>query len=174
MSPAPLRFRDPRSTRYDFIGSVLVRCPRCERPAHVQRDPHEEPDQAIRSVLFSPRRLVCGGCGLSRSWSGRSVRFPGSIGAPARDPYFHIPVWLQTETRHGCLWAYNLEHLAYIRRFVAASLRERAPWYDTGQKMTLVARLPVWTKSAKNRDEVLRAIDRMRATLGASRRPDGH
>ncbi|MGY1496102.1 hypothetical protein ACW4TU_05675 [Streptomyces sp. QTS52] len=171
MPPAPVRFRDPRSTKDDFIGSVLVRCPRCARPAHVQPDPHE-PDQAIHSVLFAPRRLVCGGCGLSRRWSGSSVMFSGSTAATARDPYFHLPVWLQTETRHGRLWAYNLEHLAYIRRFVAASLRERAPWYDTGRKMTLVARLPVWIKSAKNRDEVLRAIDRIQATLGASQHPN--
>jgi hypothetical protein len=84
---------------------------------------------------------------------------------PARDPYFHAQRRLQTGTRHGLLWAYNPEHLSEIRRFVAAGLRERAPWYDTGQKMTLVARLPAWIKSAKNRDEVLRAIDRLRASL---------
>jgi hypothetical protein len=63
------------------------------------------------------------------------------------------------------LWAYNLQHLDLIRRFVAADLRERAPWYDHGQKMTLVARLPAWMKSAKNRDELLRAVDRLRATV---------
>jgi hypothetical protein len=63
------------------------------------------------------------------------------------------------------LWAYNLQHLDLIRRFVAADLRERAPWYDTGQKMTLVARLPAWMKSAKNRDEMLRTVDRLRATV---------
>ncbi len=171
MSPTPVRFRDPRSTVYDFIGSVLVRCPRCDRTAHVQRNPHE-PDLEPSSVLFAPRRLVCTGCGLSRTWSGRSVSFSGSSAAPARDPYFGIPVRLQTETRHGWLWAYNLEHLAHIRQFVAASLRERAPWYDTGRKMTLVARLPVWIKSAKNRDEVLRAADRVQATVSTSRHPN--
>ena len=81
------------------------------------------------------------------------------------DPYFGVPLWLQLETRHGWLWAYNLEHLNLIRRFVQASLRERAPWYDTGQKMTLVARLPLWIKQARNRDEVLRTINRISATL---------
>ncbi|GAA3870078.1 hypothetical protein GCM10023084_23930 [Streptomyces lacrimifluminis] len=116
---------------------------------------------------------MCGACGLSRGWSGSSVVFSGGTAAPAHDPYFRIPVWLQTETRHGWLWAYNLEHLTHIRRFVAASLRERAPWYDTGQKMTLVARLPVWIKSARNRDEILRAVDRTQAMLGPGRRPDG-
>jgi hypothetical protein len=33
--------------------------------------------------------------------------------------------------------------------------------------MTLVARLPAWLKSAKNRDEVLRAINRLRSSLTA-------
>jgi len=84
---------------------------------------------------------------------------------PASDPYFGSPLWLQIETRHGWLWAYNLEHLDLIRRFVQAPLRERAPWYDTGQKMTLVARLPAWIKRAKNRDEILRAVSRARASL---------
>jgi hypothetical protein len=65
------------------------------------------------------------------------------------------------------LWAYNPEHLTLIHHYVTATLRERAPWYDTSRKMTLVARLPVWIKYAKNRDEVLRAIDRIRASLTA-------
>lgn len=161
MSPAPVRFRDPRSTEYDFLDSVLVRCPRCERIARVVRqpDPRQEPARA----LFSPRRLVCRGCGLSRTWAGRSVCFPRGSAGLARDPYFRLPLWLQTETRHGGVWAYDLPHLDLISRFVAADLRERAPWYDTGRKMTLVARLPAWMKNAKNRAEVLRAVDRIRA-----------
>jgi hypothetical protein len=56
-------------------------------------------------------------------------------------------------------------HTRLVCRSVAADLRERAPWYDTGQKMTLVARLPAWIKSAKNREEVLRTVDRLRATV---------
>jgi len=31
--------------------------------------------------------------------------------------------------------------------------------------MTLVARLPAWIKSAKDRGEVVRAIDRLRASV---------
>jgi hypothetical protein len=63
------------------------------------------------------------------------------------------------------VWAYNLEHLDLLRRFVAASLRERPPWYEHGRKMTYIGRLPAWIKRAKNRDEVLRAIDRLRASV---------
>jgi hypothetical protein len=76
-----------------------------------------------------------------------------------------LPLWLQTETRHGWVWAYNLEHLNLIRQFVEAPLRERPPWDSRGRKMTVVARLPTWIKSAKNRVEILRAIERIRASL---------
>lgn len=71
------------------------------------------------------------------------------------------------ETRHGWLWAYSPGHLTLIHHYVTATMRERAPRYDTGRKMTLVARLPAWIKHAKNRDEVLRAIDRIRTSLVA-------
>ncbi|MGW0828128.1 hypothetical protein [Streptomyces sp. NPDC002845] len=158
MSAPPARFRDSHATEYDFVGSALVRCPRCERIAHVRRHP-----DADGNKLFTPRRLVCRACGLARSWAGKSVMFSGSSYVPARDPYFRLPLWLQTETRHGWVWAYNLEQLEYLRRFVAASLRERPPGHLVGPTMTYVARLPAWIKSAKNRDEVLRAIDRIRA-----------
>lgn len=72
---------------------------------------------------------------------------------------------MQAETRHGWLWAYNPEHLELLRQFVQAPLRERAPWDAQAIKMTVVARLPTWIKSAKNRGEVLRAVDRIRSTL---------
>lgn len=157
MSSAPVRFRDPRSTEYDFLDSMLVRCPRCDRTAHFEQHPSTPSDAGGRRQPGS--RLVCRSCGLCGTGSGafRSSRYTSHCSYPT--------LWLRTGTRHGELWAYNLQHLDLIRRFVAADLRERAPWYDTGQKMTLVARLPAWTKSAKNRDEVLRAVDRLRASV---------
>jgi hypothetical protein len=157
------RFRDPRSTEYNFIDLILVQCPGCAKAARIVPAP-EDTKPATRR-LFTPRRLVCHGCGLSRVWSGHLLTLSRGTTRPATDPYFNTPLWLQVETRHGWLWAYNLEHLDLIRRFVQASLRERALWYDTGQKMTLVARLPAWTKRAKNRHEILRAVRRIHASL---------
>ncbi|MFD8201195.1 hypothetical protein [Streptomyces sp. NPDC059701] len=157
------RFRDPRSTKYDFLVSVLVRCPRCAKTAHVVTAPAPEAGHDIG--LFTPRRLVCRSCGTAKQWSGRGVALHRDRHAPATDPYFGLPLWLQTETRHGWVWAYNLEHLDLIKRFVQASLREGIPWHDHGRKMTVVARLPAWMQHAKNRDEVLRAIDRIHTSL---------
>ncbi|MER5894493.1 hypothetical protein [Streptomyces sp. NPDC001876] len=160
------RFRDPRSSEYDFISSIMVRCPSCAKAARVVLAPDDS--NLGGRMLFRPRRLVCRDCGLSRVWSGRPVTLSRGTAEPATDPYFGVSLWLQVETRHGWLWAYDLEHLDLIRRFVQASLRERAPWYDTGQKMTLVARLPAWIKRARNRDEVLRAVSRIHASLAAA------
>ncbi|MFI0977334.1 hypothetical protein ACH4SP_09930 [Streptomyces sp. NPDC021093] len=161
---ATIRFRDPRATPYDFIRLIVVRCPGCAKAAHVVPVPGA-PEPGGR-VLFQARRLVCRGCGLSRTWESRqNVGLTRGTARPATDPYFGLPLWLQVETRHGWLWAYNLEHLDLIHRFVGASLRERAPWYDIGAATTLVARLPVWIKRAKNREEVLRAVGRIHTSL---------
>ncbi|KUL44115.1 hypothetical protein [Streptomyces regalis] len=151
MSAAPVRFRDPLSEIYEFTDSVLVRCQRCEEIAHYERHPAVAPD--AHGASYPQRRLVCRSCGLTRNSSGAGGRCANPV------------LWLQTETRHGVVWAYNLEHLDLLRRFVAASLRERPPWYEHGRKMTYVARLPAWIKRAKNRDEVLRAIARIRASV---------
>ncbi|MFE5484104.1 hypothetical protein [Streptomyces sp. NPDC056527] len=156
------RFQDPRSTEYDFISSIIVRCPGCTKAARVVLAPGDS-DPGGR-ILFRPRRMVCRGCGLSRVWNGRRVMMPRGTAQPATDPYFGMPLWLQVETRHGWLWAYNHEHLDLMRRYVQASLRERGLWHSTGPTMTLVARLPVWIKRAKNREEVLRAVSRIHAS----------
>ncbi|MES5817960.1 hypothetical protein [Streptomyces sp. RG80] len=133
----PVRFHDPGLDASHFSGSVLVRCPRCDRIAHFERSAPPEP------------RVICRSCGLCRTTN--RCAWPR--------------LWLRAETRHGVVTAYNLEHLDLLRRFVAADLRERDPWYGHGRKMTYIGRLPAWIKSAKNRGEVLRAIDRMRASV---------
>ncbi|MGW0189361.1 hypothetical protein ACWDV7_26865 [Streptomyces sp. NPDC003362] len=166
MALLPGRFRDPRSTEYDFLSLIMVRCPGCGKAARVVPAP-EHCDPGGRPA-FRPRRLVCRSCGLSRVGNGHCLRLSSGTAQAATDPYFGLPLWLQVETRHGWLWAYNLEHLDLIHRFVQATLRERAPWYDTGQKMTLVARLPTWIKRTKNRDEIQRAVSRIHASLLAA------
>ncbi|BCL21666.1 hypothetical protein ACPCBX_24450 [Streptomyces tuirus] len=159
---APQRFRDARQTKYHFIDHVLVRCPKCAGIAHVA--PVAPTADGSAPSVFARRRLVCRACGLSRDAAGGGFRLFGGRGE-ATDPYFGLPLWLQAETRHGWLWAYNPEHLELLRQFVRAPLRERTPWDARVKKMTVVARLPSWIKSAKNRGEVLRAIDRIRSTL---------
>ncbi|MFI6122993.1 hypothetical protein ACIBCU_24960 [Streptomyces sp. NPDC051064] len=163
MSTAHRRFRDPRSTKYDFLGSILVRCPNCDKVAHVGTAP--DPAEVHGQGVFVPRRLVCRNCGTSKESRRGGLTLHRDPSGSSGDPYFGARLWLQTEIRHGSVWAYNLEHLDLIKRFVQAPLREGIPWHDHGRKMTVVARLPAWMQQAKNRDEVLRAIAHIHASL---------
>ena len=164
---SPLRFRDPRSTKYDFLERILVTCPGCGGEAYVVPAPGEEVAEPVRAGYSRPRRFACHGCGLTKTTDSRQIAFSRGTRHAATDPYFDLPLRLQTRTRHGWLWAYDHEHLTLIENYVRATLRERAPWYDNGQKMTLVARLPRWIKQARHRDEVLRALARISAATPA-------
>ncbi|MFI1177270.1 hypothetical protein [Streptomyces melanogenes] len=165
---SPARFRDPGFGKHHFAvsGWILVRCPRCARQAQIASAARDARDNVSSGDV--PRRLVCRHCGLSRQREKNApVVFSWGGGPDMVDPYFREPLWLQTNTRHGRLWAYNLEHLDLLRQYVQATLREHDPWYEPWRKMGLFGRLPGWIKQAKNRDEVLRGLDRMRSSLAA-------
>ncbi|MBK9256698.1 MAG: hypothetical protein IPM42_14515 [Saprospiraceae bacterium] len=78
------------------------------------------------------------------------------------DPSFGLPLWFQDSVKGNIIWAYNLRHLTEIKNYVQATLRERT---TDRFKMTMVEKLPDFIKLAKNRKEVLKAIDRMLQTL---------
>jgi hypothetical protein len=154
------RFRDEQVTHYSFLSAadeVLVRCPRCDRRAVLVARPGQE-----AATFRVARRVVCAGCGYTTD---------EPAAAPQRgvvcDPFFNQALWLQAPVRGNLLWAYNIRHLDYLRSYVDATLRERPIPSPTGwiKRMTMAAKLPRWLTSAKNRADVLRAIDKLAATV---------
>jgi len=89
---------------------------------------------------------------------------PGA-GAEPTDPYLGLPLLLVIETRFGPLWCYNEEHLAFLRDYVSATQRRRSP--ETHHHSMFV-RLPAWMKLAKNRDEILKGLERLQAMAAAA------
>jgi hypothetical protein len=82
------------------------------------------------------------------------------------DDYFELPLWLQTPCCGEVLWAYNERHISFLEDFVGARLRERVRDGKYGwSNRSLASRLPAWIKSAKNRDEVMKGLSRLRARL---------
>jgi hypothetical protein len=77
------------------------------------------------------------------------------------DWYFGLPLWLQISCCRETLWAYNYKHLEFIENYVSANLRERTP----NLNKSVASRLPKWIKSAKNRDEILKAIKKLKSKL---------
>ncbi|HEY9219432.1 MAG TPA: hypothetical protein VIO94_15400 [Phenylobacterium sp.] len=76
-----------------------------------------------------------------------------------------LPLWLRAETRHGELVALNEAHLEYIETYVAGTLRKERGDGTGLRNQSVISRLPRWVKSAKNREEVLKAISRARSRL---------
>jgi hypothetical protein len=74
------------------------------------------------------------------------------------DPAFGLPLWYQDTVKGDIIWAFNLRHLTEIKSYIQSNLRERT---TDKFKMTMVEKLPDFIKLAKNRKEVLKAIDRM-------------
>lgn len=160
-------FRDRQITVHDFAVDVLVACPRCARPARVFATAGAE-------GFFRARhwRMVCPTCGHHQDKSSdcRTV-YSGRRGG-VYDPVFGLPLWLQRSCCRGnLLWAYNLEHLSFVESFVAATIRERSDAVRAGdgyRRMSMVAKLPSWLKSAEHRDEIPEAVQHLKRSIIAA------
>ncbi|MBK6821830.1 MAG: hypothetical protein IPG87_02125 [Saprospiraceae bacterium] len=69
-----------------------------------------------------------------------------------------MPLWYSGSVKGELIWAYNQKHLLEIENYVRATLRERT---TDRFKMTMVEKLPDFIKSAKNREEVLKTLEKM-------------
>jgi transcription elongation factor Elf1 len=144
------RFQDTGQSLYEMMDEFLVRCPRCQHSARVFSLGEKKP------ALFGPKRLVCANCGYSKNWKKQAVCLGGPV-----DAYFRQPLWLQTPCCGHTLWAYNERHLNYLEDFIRADLRERIP----STNRSIASRVPVWMKSAHNRNDLLKGIERLRQKL---------
>lgn len=170
MTKSKNRYRDTGFRYYHnaTTDESWVVCPRCKGPALVQ---HGGRTGAQGSGYFSAHRLTCTRCSYQR---GAGERVPCLIAVPKSevDACFGLPYWLVIDTRHGKLWAQNRDHLDEIEAIVSARIRERPLMKDckgsqrrwSGGK-SLLNVLPRWVKLAKNRKDVLDAIQKLRVRL---------
>jgi len=156
------RFREHGERRLDFIDEVLVECPRCQECAvHRPVGPVEDRPGAM---IFAPRRLVCSSCGYTKDWAERSL--VGLSSTEPFDDYFALPIWLQERCGGEVIWAYNERHLSFLESYLGARLRERSADPEHGwSNRSMASRLPAWMKKASARDDVVRALSKMRAKL---------
>lgn len=155
---SPRRHRASQSTLSEFTDEVLVTCPACQRGAVAREHVLPEPARAGRMIARTEGRLVCLHC-------GHNERRPAFVQYTngACDTVFRLPVWLHIACCGHTLWAYNARHLDAIEAFIQSGLRERRPDPARGwRNKAWTSRMPTWMRAAKNRDEVLRCIARLR------------
>jgi hypothetical protein len=164
------RYRDDGRVLENFLSLVAVVCPRCSAAAHVVPAARSSgAGNAPWPTWSSPRQLTCLRCGLTDRRKPKSFL----LGAPV-DPYFRLPLFLAARFRVWTLWAYNLEHLDVLRRYVTATVRERpiqlgerhsgtAALPDRGARpMSMIEKLPDWMSAAGNRESLLRVLNQLR------------
>jgi hypothetical protein len=126
----------------DFEYRVLVDCPACGGLAVLSPDPEAK-----------LRRLVCHSC-------PKRMDLPGWTNA-----LYGLELRLQITTRLGTLEALNEDHLDYLADYIVRGLRNELVGFDNGvRNRSLNSRLPAWAKAAGNREEILKAIAKTRAT----------
>ena len=155
-----MRFND------ELRWQASVHCPSCDGRAVVFWYLNEKTTSSDLQGTYE-LRLSCGNCGHSQSHP-RRLNSEWQTIAPERysdgEPPFGARLWLQTDCCGNTLWAVNEQHLDYIAAYVAETQREREFPSPPGDRQ-LAYKLPKWMKLGKNRDEILRAVERLRAML---------
>ncbi|MBS1555894.1 MAG: hypothetical protein JSU09_13295 [Bacteroidetes bacterium] len=103
--------------------------------------------------------IPCPHCGITRTYKPKNEQYKigyKTIGK-ATDPVFGLPLWFQSDIRGDLFWAYNRDHLNEIKSYVSSKLRER----QTTTHTTMVERLPNFIKEAKNRQTIIKAIEKL-------------
>jgi len=139
----PSRFKDENLTLDAFSDKILVVCPKCKGKAIVRKT--VEPESA---------QLSCSSC---HYFTNKPVKTEYKSYSLTHDYYFDCEIWLQASFKNERFWAHNYEHLAYMKQYIGAGLRER----NDREFFTLVEKLPGFIKSAKNREKLLKIIDRL-------------
>lgn len=141
------RFQDELFRLSDFHQEVLVVCPSCENKAIAQARPEEK-----------SAKIFCSRCGFNKVCNTTSGA--GVLILPAH-AYFNAELWLQAPYKQNIVWAYNMEHLLYLEKYVASGLREN----KDRKHFTLVEKLPKFLQSGKNREAILIVISKLKTKV---------
>jgi hypothetical protein len=159
------RFVNDYTCLQHFNSAVLLSCPRCRQCAELVPST-SKPRKATRPII---RQALCRHCGYCSQFE--SATFDHAC--VATDWHRRLPLWLQVPCCGRVLWAFNEDHLSFLRQFIQARLRERArdPRHSNH---SMTSRLPQWMQAAKHRDEVLRGLDRLTELLPVRQPKSGH
>ncbi len=142
-----VRFTDQQKILSDFQTQVVVHCPACNAKAMAVTD------QAVHKV-----RLTCLQCGYNKE-SSILTKYGSKtmeVIMPAHR-YFDATLWYRSPFRNDVFMAYNEAHLAYLKEYIGATLRE----HRDRTHFTLLEKLPKFYHDARNRESLLKLIAKL-------------
>jgi DNA-directed RNA polymerase subunit RPC12/RpoP len=146
----------------DWFGEVVrvpatrPRCGRCGSLVDVPKDRSWIAN--VSGALETDFEGRCPAC--QEALSLRILRVPFHDASCAIEPFFGTRLFLVEETAKGELWAFSRAHAQAILDYIKAGDRTGALADGRG---VFVENLPSWVQSAKNRETVIKAIERMLA-----------
>lgn len=128
------------------------KCPRCGAGTFKY-------SRGFSQLEFVPKQIqwtcnICNQLQIFNDIYPKATHFDQNI---SKDPHIGLDLYLKVVTRFGEIWAYNAEHIVYLKHFVKAELRE----CHTFMHHAYTNRLPTWIKSARHRKEILKALLRL-------------
>lgn len=142
------RFRDENLLLTDFFDEVWVVCVACEKKAI-----------AKTNIEATTARMFCVNCGYNKEVSTKLGKKGYLI--TAANVFFEADLWLSAPFKNEQFWAYNAAHLSYLERYISADLREQ----HNRSHFTLLEKLPKFYHEAKNRDGLLKIIEKLKRKL---------
>lgn len=146
----------PRYTTYEYrVGNM---CQNCERFYRINID-----DKAKQN--FSVLNVSCPYCHEIMSGKVKKIKanyytYPSIQGG--KDTFFGYELYFLTSFKGRLVWAINREHLDYLIDYINADLREKHILGVNYALKTASNDLPTFMKSAKNRKNILKILEKMR------------
>ncbi len=140
------RFQDENLILSNFYQEVVVVCTSCAK-------------KAMATVNFETKiaRLFCVNCGYNKETT--TILLKNSSLETAANLYFQADLWLKAPFKNDIFLAYNDKHLDYLERYIGASLREN----KDRSHFTLLEKLPKFYHEAKNREGLLKIIQKLKS-----------
>ncbi len=104
-------------------------------------------------------KVKCTKCKITHEYKPRNTKrrkWFASTGNVS-DPFYNLPLWIRGQIKNETFWAYNYEHLEYLKNYVQAKLRVRSGYGYT----SMVEKLPSWIKAKKNREDIVKLIEKL-------------
>ena len=138
---------------YQYVAFGNPYCNNCYEKYEFESQPlKEKPDK------YNAR---CPHCNFQEEWKPKIKKLvlsPKGNDGLVREQTYNFPLWFQKEINQDIFWVYNKEHIVYLERYIKASLRERNS--KINNSASLVARLPKFVKEAKNREKLLKILEK--------------
>jgi len=152
-----------------LVKPILVVCPACNQKASVIAKDFSASNWKPEQI-----RVVCSSCSyhkelkdfptqIIKNSAGKTTPIFGYTMGATFDPFFRIPLYLQTKCSGELLWAYNEFHLEILEEYIAAKLRNRSS--EAYLNRSIASRLPKWMTSSGNRVPLLKALSLLKKKL---------